>query len=256
MIYEAPNCTFKIFKPNMPLKTWLSKQKEVPKYLLNCSLYEAPNKPIGTIIESGKLVHNDGYGYGYGTINNELYFGGPWDRGYDEFLTGYISPVQNGKYVAPSFKDSYVFDSKLNRIGVGRKNGIPYILTCDSVTLKGFAQYAIDNGFEALVNNDGGLSRFLAVDGKIIYNSTRTPYNALAIYEKKPIVTEKPTTVTQQKPVEKPKKTYTVKYGDCWWSIAANHLGSGLKMFELASANGKTIYTALRPGDILTIPEA
>lgn len=50
-------------------------------------------------------------------------------------------------------------------------------------------------------------------------------------------------------------KTYIVQIGDSWWKIAANKLGSGTKMYELAEFNGKTTKTALRPGDVIKLPE-
>lgn len=47
---------------------------------------------------------------------------------------------------------------------------------------------------------------------------------------------------------------YTVKIGDSWWGIASSQMGSGLKMNELAKANGRTILSFLKPGEVLTIP--
>lgn len=44
--------------------------------------------------------------------------------------------------------------------------------------------------------------------------------------------------------------TYTVRFGDSWWSIATRH---GMSMYTLAAHNGKTIYSMLHPGDKLTI---
>ena len=44
--------------------------------------------------------------------------------------------------------------------------------------------------------------------------------------------------------------TYTVQSGDSWWSIANRY---GMSMYELASPNGKTIYSMLHPRDKLTI---
>lgn len=44
--------------------------------------------------------------------------------------------------------------------------------------------------------------------------------------------------------------TYTVQSGDSWWSIANRY---GMSMYELASRNGKTIYSMLYPGDRLII---
>lgn len=48
---------------------------------------------------------------------------------------------------------------------------------------------------------------------------------------------------------------YTVKRGDSWWRIAANQMGSGLKMSKLAVYNGKTIASMIHPGDVLKIPK-
>lgn len=50
-------------------------------------------------------------------------------------------------------------------------------------------------------------------------------------------------------------KTYTVQVGDSWWSIAANKLGSGTKIYELAEFNGKNTKNMLHPGDVLKLPE-
>ena len=48
--------------------------------------------------------------------------------------------------------------------------------------------------------------------------------------------------------------TYVVKKGDSWWRIAANEMGSGTKMNELAAYNGMTINSRLLPGQIIKIP--
>ncbi|MFD1428700.1 GH25 family lysozyme [Lacticaseibacillus mingshuiensis] len=44
--------------------------------------------------------------------------------------------------------------------------------------------------------------------------------------------------------------TYTVRYGDSWWSIAYKY---GMSMYTLASRNGKTIYSMIHPSDVLLI---
>ena len=46
---------------------------------------------------------------------------------------------------------------------------------------------------------------------------------------------------------------YTVKAGDSWWSIAASQMGDGMKMYELAQLNGKTIESVIHPGDTLKL---
>lgn len=47
--------------------------------------------------------------------------------------------------------------------------------------------------------------------------------------------------------------TFKARSGDSWWRIAAQQLGSGLKCYALAKANGKTIFSVIHPGDVLTL---
>ena len=51
-----------------------------------------------------------------------------------------------------------------------------------------------------------------------------------------------------------PSRTYTVRAGDSWWKIAAEQLGSGSRMNELAAANGCTIADTIHPGQVLVLP--
>lgn len=44
--------------------------------------------------------------------------------------------------------------------------------------------------------------------------------------------------------------TYTVRYGDSWWSIANRY---GLSMYQLAAINGRSIYTTIYPGQVLNL---
>ena len=110
-------------------------------------------------------------------------FGKPWDRNWDDYITGYNSPIQNGRYVAPSFVDNYVFPNALARIGVGEIGEKTVLVTDNNVSLKQFANNAIAKRFINLVNLDGGGSRFLYYDKKTIYSSERIPYNILAFFK-------------------------------------------------------------------------
>lgn len=189
---DVSMCVAEYIKPGMPLDKWLKKQKRKPYAVINASLYESnfnsqtgksAQIPVGTVIESGKLVHDAGTGYGVGIIGGELSFGTPWEMPWLEYLTGYNCPVQNGRYVAPTFPDSYVFPNRLNRIGIMEDaQGKLHIFTDDTVTLQQFAQHAIENGAKTLCNLDGGASRSLYCNGAQIYSSTRTPYNAIAFW--------------------------------------------------------------------------
>ena len=186
-IFDVTGCTARIVRPGMTLTAWAAANN--PFAVCNASLYDFASRiPIGTVIEGGKLVHNDGNGYGCGIVPNitGLGFGKPWDRAWSDYITGYTSPVQGGEYIAPTFRDSYVFDCRLARIGIGRRGTQTLIVTDDGVTLREFAEHAIAAGMDTLVNLDGGGSRHLRHDGKLIYQSPRIPYNAIAFFKPKP----------------------------------------------------------------------
>lgn len=185
--YDVSNCTAHIIRPTTNLSTWT--QNNVCFAVINASLYNTSTRePVGTIIENGKIIHNDDEYIGCGVLkdNYHLTIGRPHEKNWKDFLTSYIGPVENGKYVKPPFVDQYVFNSRANRIGIGIKGGRTYIVTDDSVTLEQFAQNAISNGFQTLLNLDGGGSRHLYYSGKTIYSSTRIPYNAIAFYKDPP----------------------------------------------------------------------
>ena len=180
--FDVTDCKAKIVQPNTNLSEWVKANS--PFAVCNASLYNFNNgEPIGTIIEEGRVIHNDGNGYGYGIVGDQASFGGPWEKSWSDYITGYYSPIQNAKYVPPPFWDSYVFGTPNMRIAIGAKDGRLVIITEDNVTLKQFADRALANGVITLVNLDGGGSRHLYYDGKAIYTSPRVPYNALAFFK-------------------------------------------------------------------------
>lgn len=186
---------FEIFRPEMPLKTWLDRQTNKPDILLNCSLYHANGKPIGTIIADGKMVNNAGGGFGFGTADGaSVGFGGPWAKAWKDYVTGYYGIVQQGKAVSKPWADGYVFDQKLSRIAFGQlKDGRYAVFTANGVNIDQMAIQGVQAGFESLCNLDGGGSRALYWLGQWVHISTRTPYNAIAIWlepgpkEEKPV---------------------------------------------------------------------
>lgn len=185
---------FEIFRPGMPLKTWLDKQTDKPDILLNCSLYHANGKPIGTIIEDGKMVNNAGGGFGFGTADGaSVGFGGPWSNAWKDYVTGYYGIVQQGKAVSKPWADGYVFDQKLSRVAFGQlKDGRYAVFTANGVNIDQMAVQGVQAGFESLCNLDGGGSRALYWLGRWVHISTRTPYNAIAIWLEKDPKEEKP----------------------------------------------------------------
>ena len=66
--------------------------------------------------------------------------------------------------------------------------------------------------------------------------------------------TKQPDKPTPPDPKPQPGGTYTVQPGDSWWKIAAEQLGSGSRMQELAAANGRTTADTIHPGQVLTLP--
>ena len=185
---------FEIFRPGMPLKTWLDRQTDKPDILLNCSLYHANGKPIGTIIDDGKMVNNAGGGFGFGTVDGfSVGFGGPWSKAWKDYVTGYYGIVQHGKAVSKPWTDGYVFDQKLSRIAFGQlKDGRYAVFTANGVNINHLAVQGVQAGFESLCNLDGGGSRALYWLGQWVHISTRTPYNAIAIWLEPEPKEEKP----------------------------------------------------------------
>lgn len=184
--YKIPRkiARFEIFQPKTTLKSWLSKQNDKPDILFNASLYTSTNKPCGTIWNDGVMVSDQGNGFGFGTTDGKtVEFGSPYSKKWRDYITGYYGLVQNGKAIDPPWKDSYVFDKALNRIAFGQFKSGDFAIFCENgKTIKQYASNAERSGFKFLCNLDGGGSRALYWLGKWIYTSTRTPYNAVAIW--------------------------------------------------------------------------
>lgn len=178
---------FAIIHPKMPLYQWIAKQNDKPDILLNASLYKSASSGIGTFYESGKLTQNAGNGFGVGNLINKpgnIRFGQPFDgtQWYD-YLTGYYGLIQNGKKIDPPWNDAYVFGVKNKRIAIGKtRDGSICIVTHGNADIKTFRDYAYNLGCTELVNLDGGGSVSLYWQGKQISKSTRTPFNAIAIW--------------------------------------------------------------------------
>ena len=185
-VYKIPRKIkrFEIFRPKTTLKKWYNQQTDKPDILFNASLYTGTYKPCGTIWNDGVLVSNQGKGFGFGTVDKQtVEFGQPWDKQWYDYLTGYYGLVQDGKAIDPPWKDAYVFDKALSRIAFGQlKDGTLAVFCEDGKTIKTFAANGVKQGFQSLCNLDGGGSRALLWLGKWVYTSSRTPYNAIAIW--------------------------------------------------------------------------
>ena len=185
-VYKIPRKIkrFEIFQPRMTLKNWYNKQTDKPDILFNASLYTSTNKPCDTIWNDGVMISDQGNGFGFGTIDKKtVEFGSPYNKKWYDYLTGYYGLVQNGKSIDPPWTDTYVFNKALTRIAFGQmKDGTLAIFCEDNKTIKTFSADAVRQDFQQLCNLDGGGSRALLWMGKWIYTSSRTPYNAIAIW--------------------------------------------------------------------------
>lgn len=112
------------------------------------------------------------------------------------------------------------------------------------------ASFILEHGFHTnykqaeWLYQDANLRKLAIAEAKVLADY----YNG-GVQNIKPDKPEQPTIA-----VTKNHINYTVKAGDSWWKIAANQLGSGARMNDLAAYNGKTINTILHPGNIIKIP--
>ena len=60
----------------------------------------------------------------------------------------------------------------------------------------------------------------------------------------------RPSNTPNTQPAQYNTSTYTVRYGDSWWSISNRY---GMNMYQLASINGRSISSMLYPGQTLRI---
>lgn len=122
--------------------------------------------------------------------------------------------------------------------------------------------FIIEHGFHTNYKNsvwlysDDNLRKLAIAEAKILaehYGYSIKQTNSTTT-DPKPTITVTTTTSNNNKAESYTK--YTVRANDSWWKIAANKLGSGLKMRELAAYNDKTILSPLKAGDTIKIPTA
>lgn len=79
---------------------------------------------------------------------------------------------------------------------------------------------------------------------------TRNGYGQQPQAQPKQQPAQHPATTPNTQPAQSNTSTYTVRYGDSWWSIANRH---GMNMYTLAQINGRSINSMLYPGQVLRI---
>ena len=163
---------------------WYARQADKPDLMINASLWDGKGA-IGTIWQDGKLVRNEGTGFGFGITKAGGYgFGDPWGD-WQDYITGHPALVQDGKALPYSVGQD-VMTSKTKRSVLAGAGDRLYLITADSMTIAQLRAALISFGVYHAINLDGGGSSRLMVDDKAVNNPTddrRCP-NAVAIWLK------------------------------------------------------------------------
>lgn len=162
---------------------WYAAQAEGPDMMINASLWDGKGA-IGTIWQDGKLVRNEGTGFGFGMNPAGGWgFGDPWAVSWQDYITGYPALVKAGKALSDGV-DNYVMNSKTKRSVVAVAGKRLYFITADGMTITGLRKALVSFGVYSAINLDGGGSSRLLVNGKTVNHPTddrRCP-NAIAVW--------------------------------------------------------------------------
>lgn len=165
---------------------WYAAQVDKPDMMINGSLWDERGA-IGTIWQDGKLVRNEGTGFGFGVNESGgCGMGDPWAVKWRDYITGYPGLVKAGKAL-PDSVDSYVMNSKTKRSAVAVAGKRLYFITADNMTVAALRNALVSFGVYSAINLDGGGSSRLFVNGKALNRPTddrRCP-NAIAVWLKK-----------------------------------------------------------------------
>lgn len=149
-------------------------KNRLPISQINGSLYKGSYKnPIGTVIYNGEIVNDAGNGFGVGEINGTIGWGSPWEKKWDNYISGYPGLIKDGKALEWSFYDKNVFDNSTRRSGIAQKKDRVYFIASQSgMTLKQFRNTLLDMQMDYAINLDGGGSSRLYYEGKVINKPT------------------------------------------------------------------------------------
>ena len=170
----------------LTMKKWYDKQENKPDYMINASLWDDKGA-IGTIWQNGKLVRNEGTGYGFGiNIAGGFGFGNPWYVPWNNYITGYPALIKDGKITSDSV-DSYVMSSHTKRSIIGSAGNNLYLISMNNVTIEQLKLALSNFGIYNAINLDGGGSSRLMIGDKAVNSPTddRIIPNAIAVWLKK-----------------------------------------------------------------------
>ena len=165
---------------------WYAAQEEKPDMMINASLWDKTGA-IGTIWQDGRLIRNEGTGFGFGVNTAGGWgFADPWGIQWRDYITGYPALVKAGKALSDSV-DSYVMNAKTKRSAVAAAGNRLYFITADNMTGAGLRKALVSFGVYSAIGLDGGGSSRLLVDGRAVNSPTddRKCPNAIAVWLKK-----------------------------------------------------------------------
>ena len=168
------------------MKQWYDKQTDKPDYMINASLWDDKGA-IGTIWQNGKLVRNEGNGYGFGINKSGGFgFGDPWNIDWQNYITGYPALIKDGQKTIDSV-DSYVMTSKSKRSVIASAGNNIYLIATTGMTVAQLKYFCYNKGFYNAINLDGGGSSRLMIGDKAVNSPTddRIIPNAIAVWLKK-----------------------------------------------------------------------
>ena len=204
-----------VYLNGLTMGEWYNKQSDKPDILINASLWDAEGDPIGTIWENGRMIRDEGNGFGFGIAENgDWGFAAPWDIKWVDYLTGYPALIQNAK-PRPDTVDNYVQNSKNKRSVIATAGDRLYFITAKNMTISQLRTSLVNFGIYHAINLDGGGSSRLMVNGKAINSPTdnrRCP-NAIAVWLKKDNTSDQTQGVSDKNHWAKPCLDSLVKKG-------------------------------------------
>lgn len=162
---------------------WYARQEDKPDAMINGSLWDSKGA-IGTIWKDGKLMRNEGGGFGIGEVGSGWAFGEPWEQRWTDYITGTPALIRAGKATGdhmPLERDEIARTRRSAICGAGL---IFYMVTGKNLTLAEFTTQLQEFGMYQAINLDGGGSSRLMVGGEAINDPTdnrRCP-NAVAVW--------------------------------------------------------------------------
>lgn len=185
---------------------------------------------------------------GYTNLNTFLQTTDNVDEASDRFLKEFERPL------VPNYETRRALAQKYYNMyanGINTEEKIEAIIKAEESEYETYTVVAGDSWWSIASKQLGSGTRMAELAKFNGLNTTTMlhPGDVIRLPIVKKEVTENTTVSTS-----KNYTVYKVKSGDSWWSIAADKMGNGTKMNELAQYNSRSTSSILHPGQILKIP--